>query len=329
VPLLSIENLRVTFRTRHGAAKAVDRVSFSMEEGKTHALVGESGCGKSVTTLAIAGLLQRSSVDISASQMNFRSRDLLTLTAREYRDVRGRDIAMIFQEPMTALNPVMKVGNQILEAIRIHEDKQKGKSIGDQKRRVVDLIASTGLAEPDILFDKYPHQLSGGMRQRIMIAMALALRPALLIADEPTTALDVTVQAQILALMNQLQTELGTAILLITHDLGVVASTAHTMSVLYAGQVVESGRVRDVFQEPCHPYTEALFAALPARAANGELKPIPGNVPSATEYDRLPSACRFFERCQYQDERCFRKPSQSGHASWCGRTDVSGLKIAT
>ncbi|MCE9597532.1 MAG: ABC transporter ATP-binding protein [Spirochaetia bacterium] len=322
--LVSVQNLKVSFHSRHGLAQAVDGVSFKIEAGKTHALVGESGCGKSVSSLALAGLLPRTGVEIEAKELLFRDTNLLSLNPFQYREIRGKHIAMIFQEPMTALNPVMRVGNQILEAILLHESSDPQKL----KRRVIDLMGNTGLAEPDLVFEKYPHQLSGGMRQRIMIAMALALKPELLIADEPTTALDVTVQAQILALMNQLQTDLGTAILLITHDLGVVASTAHTMSVLYAGQVVEQGRVRDIFAQPVHPYTEALFDALPARAKEGELKPIPGSVPSATEYSKLPSLCRFFDRCQYKNDTCFRKPTASGHTSWCGRENRSGESAA-
>lgn len=324
MPLLQVEDLKVHFPTRRGLARAADGVSFDLEEGKTHALVGESGCGKSVTALAIAGLIPRERATISATSLKFRETDLLSLDPRDYRGLRGREIAMIFQEPMTALNPVMKVGNQILEAIEIHEDSTPTE---ERKRRVVQLMASTGLAEPDVLYEKYPHQLSGGMRQRIMIAMALALKPAILIADEPTTALDVTVQAQILELMNALQKEMGTAILLITHDLGVVAQTAHTMSVLYAGQVVESGSVRDVFSEPCHPYTQALFQSLPARARNGELVPIPGSVPPATEYDSLHSPCRFYDRCQFKDDRCFQQSTAPGHVSWCRRSAFANNKL--
>ncbi len=302
------------FPTRRGLARAADGISFELQEGRTHALVGESGCGKSVTALAVAGLIPRERAIISADRLEFKGMDLLALDPRNYRGLRGRDIAMIFQEPMTALNPVMRVGDQILEAIVLHEGPSAG-----ARNRVIDLMAATGLSEPDILYSKYPHQLSGGMRQRIMIAMALALKPAVLIADEPTTALDVTVQAQILELMNRLQSDMGTAILLITHDLGVVAQTAHTLSVLYAGQVVEYGSVRDVFEEPCHPYTEALFRSLPSHAKEGELRPIAGSVPAATEYDGLKSPCRFFDRCSYQDDRCFRKSARPGHGSTCAR----------
>jgi peptide/nickel transport system ATP-binding protein len=322
--LLHVENLAVRF-PGHGnqpAARAVDGVSFRMEPGKTHALVGESGCGKSVTSLAIAGLLPADRAIIQADRLDFKGRALLTLTPAEYRDIRGRDITMIFQEPMTALNPVMRVGRQVVEAIDVHEEKSTRTSADARRKAVVDLFAATGLQEPDIVFEKYPHQLSGGMRQRVMIAMALALRPSLLIADEPTTALDVTVQAQILELMNNLQRDIGMAVLLITHDLGVVAKAAHTVSILYAGQVVESGSVRDVFARPCHPYTEALFQSLPARQENGNLRPIPGSVPPATEYDRLTNACRFYDRCQYQDDRCFRKPAEAGHTSFCARSIV-------
>lgn len=317
--LLTVENLAVHFPGRTGTARAVDGVGFRMEEGKTHALVGESGCGKSVTSLAIAGLLPKDRSIVRADKLQFQNKDLLTVSPAEYRDIRGRDITMIFQEPMTALNPVMRVGHQVVEAIEVHEGRSTKTSREARKKTVVDLFAATGLQEPDLLFDRYPHQLSGGMRQRVMIAMALSLRPALLIADEPTTALDVTVQAQILELMNNLQRDMGMAVLLITHDLGVVAKAAHTVSILYAGQVVESGTVKDVFANPCHPYTEALFQSLPARQTNGNLRPIPGNVPPATEYDRLTNPCRFYDRCQYQDDRCFRKPSEPGHMSHCAR----------
>lgn len=321
MPLLTVENLAVHFPGTglQSTARAVDGVSFTMEPGKTHALVGESGSGKSVTSLAIAGLLPRDRALIRADKLQFKTHDLLSLSPTQYRAIRGRDITMIFQEPMTALNPVMRVGHQVLEAIDVHEDKSRRTSSNDRRKTVVELFAATGLQEPDLVFEKYPHQLSGGMRQRVMIAMALALKPSLLIADEPTTALDVTVQAQILELINNLQRDIGMAVLLITHDLGVVARAAHTLSILYAGQVVESGTVRDVFANPCHPYTEALFQSLPARQENGSLRPIPGSVPPATEYDRLTNPCRFFDRCQYQDNRCFKQPSEPGHVSICAR----------
>ncbi len=327
MPILKVKDLIVHFNAGGSLARAVDGISFNVEEGKTHALVGESGCGKSVTALSIAGLLQRNSVAHRSGKIIYKGRDLAQIHREEYRNYRGAEIAMIFQEPMTALNPVMKVGRQIVEAIAEHPEtslQTKSNVTGSMMRKkALDLMDMTGLKSPDLLFNKYPHELSGGMRQRIMIAMALSCRPGLLIADEPTTALDVTIQAQILSLMDELQKETGTSILLITHDLGVVANNADTMSVLYAGQVVEEGSVRDVFDEPCHPYTEALFNALPARdQGKSSLKPIPGTVPPATAYDNLPSPCRFYERCQYQDDRCFKKSSRPGHNAYCARENT-------
>jgi oligopeptide/dipeptide ABC transporter ATP-binding protein len=327
---LSVEDLRVYFQSEHSTAKAVDGISFKVKSGETHVLVGESGCGKSVTALAIMGLLPKYSVKIPSGKIIFDSQDLLKLTNPEMRNIRGSGISMVFQEPMTALNPVIRVGHQITESI--WQDPRRALQLASNesvssyavKKRAIDMIAKTGLKEPDLIFNKYPHELSGGMRQRIVIAIALARRPSLIIADEPTTALDVTIQAQILSLMGDLQKETGTAILLITHDLGVVSRVGHSMSVLYAGQVVEEGRVKDVFEEPCHPYTKALFDALPSRNLNhrGKLNAIAGSVPSATSYDNLPSPCRFFERCQFQDERCFQKSSRPGHNSWCARENV-------
>ncbi len=324
MPVLEVEKLSVHFQTESGLARAVDEVSFSVDAGRTHVLIGESGCGKSVTALAILGLLPPHNTRIPGGRVLLEGRDILRLGRGELRTLRGAQIAMIFQEPMTALNPVMKVGRQIQEAIEQHLDRalEGATASGDHKyRRTLELIEQTGMNEPDLIYHKYPHELSGGMRQRIMIAMALACRPRILIADEPTTALDVTIQAQILDLMRALQKDLGTAILFITHNMGVVAQTAHTMSVMYAGRVVESGTVRDVFEEPCHPYTRALFKALPTRLTNhrGKLQAIPGSVPPATAYDSMPSPCRFFERCAYQDERCFKKSSRAGHFARCDR----------
>ncbi len=324
---LEVDNLKVYFQAEAGTAKAVDGISFRVKEGETHVLVGESGCGKSVTALAIMGLLPKHSARIPSGKVLFDGKNLLELPPSEMRQIRGSGISMVFQEPMTALNPVMRAGHQITETIR--QDPARALQLGSResassdaiRKRAVELIAMTGLKEPEIVFNKYPHELSGGMRQRIVIAIALARRPSVIIADEPTTALDVTIQAQILSLMSDLQKETGTAILLITHDLGVVSRVGHSMSVLYAGQVVEEGRVKDVFEEPCHPYTKALFDALPSRNLNhrGKLNAIGGSVPSAFSYDSLPSPCRFFERCQFQDERCFQKSSRPGHNSWCAR----------
>ena len=320
--LLSIEGLKVDFETASGHARAVDGVSFAIEKGKTHVLVGESGCGKSVTSLAVMGLLP-GSAKITDGKILFKGKDLAKLSRREYREYRGAEMGMIFQEPMTALNPVVRVGHQIEEALRQHLDRALAGE-KDPFKRAVELIDQMGIREPDKTYYKYPHELSGGMRQRIMIAIALACRPSLLIADEPTTALDVTTQEQILNLMKDLQEKLGTSILLITHNLGVVANTAHTMSVMYAGQIVEEGPVSEIFSNPCHPYTNALFRAIPALdSVPGErLHTIAGSVPPASEYDKMPSPCRFFERCEYKDERCFKTGRIPGHNSFCRRKNA-------
>jgi len=317
--LLEIEDLCVEFDTPAGVAKAIDGVHFSIDRGKTHSLVGESGCGKSVSALALIGLLSRNA-RITRGRIVFNGEDLTRYTRKQFHSIRGAKIGMIFQEPMTSLNPVMRVGDQILEAVRLHPERALVKT-KDPVKHVIELIDSTGIRDPQQVYRKYPHELSGGMRQRIMIAIALACRPELLIADEPTTALDVTTQAQILALLNDLQSQTGTAILLITHNLGVVAQSSHTMSVMYAGQVVEEGSVKDVFEEPCHPYTKALFAALPDLTTEQykPLKAIAGSVPPATEYDLLGSPCRFFDRCEFQDDRCFQQSNRSGHRSYCRR----------
>ncbi len=323
--LLRVEDLRVQFRTKQGIARAVDGITFQIEKGETHVLVGESGCGKSVTALAIMGLLPADTAK-PGGRIVLDGRDLLDLYPDGYDSVRGSEIGMIFQEPMTALNPVMRVGRQILEAVELHPERslestnEPGKHL-QPKERALELIALTGLPNPEETFAKYPHELSGGMRQRIMIAIALASRPSILIADEPTTALDVTTQAQILSLMHDLQKKTGTAILMITHNLGVVAQMGHWMSVMYAGQIVEQGRVRDVFEKPCHPYTKALFDALPRMEGSQreKLHAVEGSVPPATEYDKIGSPCRFFPRCEFQDDRCFEKSGRSGHTSHCGR----------
>jgi peptide/nickel transport system ATP-binding protein len=322
--LLEVKNLRVRFDTASGPADAVDGITFSIGKGKTHILVGESGCGKSVSALAISGLLPASAEIIDGS-IRLSGDELVGLDPESMRSVRGGRIGMIFQEPMTSLNPVMRVGDQILEAIRTHPERALREG-GDPVSHAIDLIASTGIREAQNVYRKYPHELSGGMRQRIMIAMALSCGPELLIADEPTTALDVTTQAQILGLMADLQKRFGSSILFITHNLGVAAQIGHTISIMYAGQIVEEGSVRDVFEEPCHPYTKALFAALPAiHGPRTRLKPIPGTVPPATEYPRLQSPCRFFERCEFKDERCFQKSGRPGHISQCGREGM-GVK---
>lgn len=320
--LLDVEDLHVHFRTARGIAKAVDGISFSLAEGETHVLVGESGCGKSVTSLALMGLLPALNCRVFGRRVDFLGQNLLRFRKPDFRSVRGSQISMIFQEPMTALNPVMRVGKQIVEVIRLHPERSLSGSADEasMKRRAIELIEQTGLPDPAAAYQKYPHELSGGMRQRIMIAIALACRPKILIADEPTTALDVTIQSQILALMKDLQKTTGTAMLFITHNLGVAAQIGHRISVMYAGQIVEQGSLRDVFDKPCHPYTKALFQAIPdtAVAHRGHLAAIPGSVPPATDYDNLPS-CRFFPRCQFQDDRCFERDEKPDHISICGR----------
>ncbi len=297
-PLLQVESLRTYFSTPHGTARAVDGVTFTIEAGHTKAVVGESGCGKSMTALSILQLVPEPAGYIDSGRILFEGRDLLDLTWDQMREVRGHDIAMIFQEPMTSLNAVFTIGWQLTETMRIH-----GTASGAEARlRAEDLLARVGLPDPQRTMRQYPHELSGGMRQRVMIAMALANRPKLLLADEPTTALDVTIQAQILELIVDLQRETGMAVLLITHDLGIVAKVADSVAVMYAGQVVEDAPTKDLFREPRHPYTQGLFASLPSRSRRGQdLRTLEGIVPAATNW---PPACRFEPRCPYHWEAC-------------------------
>jgi oligopeptide/dipeptide ABC transporter ATP-binding protein len=298
-PLLEVENLRTWFTSEAGTARAVDGVSFHVEAGETLGIVGESGCGKTVTSLSIMGLIpQPPGRIVEDSSIRFRGRELTTLPPREFRRIRGNEIAMIFQEPMTSLNPVYTVGDQIRESLRLH------RKMGRKEARAAGVAAlrEVGIPEPDRRFDEYPHQLSGGMRQRVMIAMALSCEPDLLIADEPTTALDVTIQAQILDLLAELRTRRGMAMLLITHDLGVVAEVCDRVLVMYAGQVVEAGSVEDIFHRPRHPYTRGLLASLPRLEDRGRrLNPIEGTVPSPVNW---PVGCRFRDRCPHAWERC-------------------------
>ena len=319
-PLLELDGLRTYFFTDIGTARSVDGVSYAIHAGETVGVVGESGCGKSVTALSIMGLIPRPPGKIVDGAIRFKGRDLTKLSDKELRDIRGNDIAMIFQEPMTSLNPVYTVGDQIIEAILIHEE---GTTQQEARRRAIEMLSKVGIPSPEKRVDEYPHQMSGGMRQRVMIAMALACGPELLIADEPTTALDVTIQAQILDLMNQLQRETGTAILLITHDLGVVAETCDRVVVMYAGKVAEYTDVYRLFERPAHPYTEALFSSLPdIDGARGELPTIPGMVPSAVAF---PEGCRFRARCRYATEVCTTEPPieeiDPGHFVACHHVD--------
>ncbi len=297
-PLLQVEDLRTYFHTPKGIARAVDGVSFTINQGETLAIVGESGCGKSMTALSILQLVPEPAGYIDGGRILFQGKDLLDLTWNEMRSVRGRDIAMIFQEPMTSLNAVFTVGMQMTEAMELH-----GTAHGTQAlERAAELLGYVGLPNPRQTLRQYPHELSGGMRQRVMIAMALANNPKLLIADEPTTALDVTIQAQILDLIKRLQRETGMSVLLITHDLGIVAKVADHVAVMYAAQVVEDAPTRDLFRDPRHPYTRGLFASLPSRRRRGQdLSTLEGIVPAATNW---PAACRFEPRCAYRWEAC-------------------------
>ncbi len=300
-PLLRVEGLRTWFHTRSGIARAVDGVSFDVFPGETVGVVGESGCGKSVTALSLLRLIDPPGRIEAGSRIEFEGRDLLTASDEEIRKVRGNRMAMVFQEPMTALNPVFTVGDQIAEVARVH-DRASRKAAWE---RAVEMLSLVGIPAPRERAGQYPHEMSGGMRQRVLIAMALVMRPALLIADEPTTALDVTIQAQILELLADLQQRLGTAILLITHDLGVVAEAASRVLVMYGGQIVEQAPVRELFARPAHPYTEGLMRAMPRVGQGRErLETIPGSVPPPTAW---PSGCRFRDRCPFAWERCERE----------------------
>jgi oligopeptide/dipeptide ABC transporter ATP-binding protein len=316
-PLLEVEGLKTHFFTRDGVVRAVDGVSFSIQPGETLALVGESGCGKSVTSLSILRLIASPPGRTVAGAIRFDGRDLLGLSEPAMRKVRGNEISMIFQEPMTSLNPVFRVGDQIAEAAIIHQHLSRAAA----RARAIEMLTLVGIPDPDERVDHYPHQLSGGMRQRVMIAMALICHPKILIADEPTTALDVTIQAQILELLDRLQKELGMAVLLITHDLGVVAGHADRVVVMYAGQVVETATTPQLFDKPTHPYTEGLLAAVPrVDAPRARLHAIPGQVPAATAW---PTGCRFHPRCPYAFDKCIAEQpplletGEAGHTARC------------
>jgi oligopeptide/dipeptide ABC transporter ATP-binding protein len=297
--LLAVENLRTGFDTREGFLRAVDGVDFEIAQGGTLGVVGESGCGKSVTALSVMRLVDRPGRIADDSRILFEGRNLVTLDETELGKIRGNDVSMIFQEPMTSLNPVFTVGDQIAEAVQLHQHL----GTKDAMDRAVEMMELVGIPSPAQRVRDYPHQLSGGMRQRVMIAMALSCNPKLLIADEPTTALDVTVQAQILELMKELRERLGMAIMLITHDLGVVAEMVDEVVVMYAGRVVERGPVADVFASPQHPYTESLLDSIPLLGMrySTPLKAIRGVVPSPLEW---PQGCRFAPRCDYAFDRC-------------------------
>jgi peptide/nickel transport system ATP-binding protein/oligopeptide transport system ATP-binding protein len=323
-PVLEVRNLSTCFRTDRGVVTAVDDVSFELRRGETLGIVGESGCGKTVTSKSILRLLpEHLSFLKPESQVLFEGRNLAFATPEEMRRVRGDRIAMIFQEPMTSLNPVFRIGWQLEEALAYHTDLDAA----GRRARAVEMLRLVEIPNPERRVDEYPHQLSGGMRQRVMIAMALCCEPDVLIADEPTTALDVTIQAQILDLMNGLKEKLGTAIMLITHDLGVVAQVCDRVLVMYAGRVIESAPVRELFHAPKHPYTRALLESIPRsgeRRRGQRLPTIPGIVPSLFE---LPTGCRFQDRCELREERCGREEpplEQHGARSWRCHFPVGG-----
>jgi peptide/nickel transport system ATP-binding protein len=333
MPLIDVRDLRTVFDTRQGALTAVDGVSFHIDAGETLALVGESGCGKSVTAASILRLVPSPPGRVVGGQVLFEGRDLLSLSPRELRGVRGNRIGMIFQDPMTSLNPVFTIGDQIVEALRLHRDIP----IAAARQRALDLLDLVHIPDPHRIAGDYPHRLSGGMRQRAMIAMALSCDPSLLIADEPTTALDVTTQARIIELLDELRERLGMAILLITHDLGVVARAAHRVMVMYAGRVVEEARVDDLLREPLHPYTAGLLASLPRpdRDVAGEGRPPPlqeirGSVPPL---GAMPAGCRFAPRCDHAADACLAgdmrlAPQAEGRATACVRIDDIRRKLS-
>ncbi len=302
--ILEVKDLQTSFFTERGQLKAVDHIDFDLYKGKTVGIVGESGCGKSVTSLSIMRLIPSPPGRIVGGQILYKGKNLLDVPLDQMRKIRGNEISMIFQEPMTSLNPVFTIGNQLVEAIRLHQDLSKGEAIN----KAIEMLTLVGIPAPDKRIKDYPHQLSGGMRQRVMIAMALSCNPQILIADEPTTALDVTIQAQILDLLRGLQAKVGLSIMLITHDLGVVAEMAHEVVVMYAGVVVERAPVKDIFAHPRHPYTKGLLNSIPVlskdptgKVKKSRLEPIPGIVPNLLD---LPKGCRFQERCKYVVDAC-------------------------
>lgn len=297
-PLLEVKNLRTHFYTRKGVVPAVDGVDFQIAPGEILGIVGESGCGKSVTSLSILNLLIHYAKIEEGSEINFEGRNLVGLSKKEMCKIRGKDIAMIFQDPMTSLNPVMTIEKQLMETVRAHRNVSKEEA----KKLALEMMIKVGIPSPEKRLKEYPHQLSGGMKQRVMIAMALMCNPKLLIADEPTTALDVTIQAQILKLMRELKDETGSAIMLITHDMGVVASMADAIMIMYAGRVVEYGRAKEVFRNPKHPYTVGLLKSIPRLDEKvDELFTIEGTVPN--QYN-MPAGCKFWPRCPHATEQC-------------------------
>lgn len=296
--LLHVKELQTQFITDEGTVPAVDDVSFYLNAGEVLGIVGESGCGKSVTSLSVMGLVPSPPGKITGGEILFDGKDLTEASEKQMQKIRGNEIAMIFQEPMTSLNPVIKIGDQLIEGVRIHTDKSRKQA----KEQAMEMLQKVGLSRVDELMSQYPHQLSGGMRQRVMIAMAFICEPKVLIADEPTTALDVTIQKQILNLMKQLNSEMHTAIMLITHDLGVVAEMCDRVAVMYAGKIVEEATVKEIFNDPKHPYTKGLIQSVPdLRQRKDKLYSIPGNVPKPGQ---IKSGCVFAPRCAYAFETC-------------------------
>ncbi len=300
--LLEIQDLQTLFYTSAGTVKAVDEISYDVEEGETVAIVGESGCGKSVSALSILRLIANPPGEITGGKINFMGQDLLQLSDREIREIRGRDISMIFQEPMTSLNPVLTIGVQLTEAMEFH----LGIDTEEAENRAVKWLEMVGISEPRRRLKQYPHHFSGGMRQRVMIAMALCCEPKLIIADEPTTALDVTIQAQILELMKDLSSRLGVALIVITHNLGVVARYADRVNVMYAGKIIESGTAHDIYHKPSHPYTLGLLHSVPRldQPRKERLKPIDGQPPDMLN---LPAGCAFHPRCRFAEDACLNE----------------------
>ena len=319
-PLLSVENLTVTFPGESGRVPVVDGVAFAIGRGETLALVGESGSGKSITALALMRLIPKPGRIEPGSRIRFAGRDVLEMDVPEIRAFRGADVAMIFQEPMTSLNPVVPVGAQVAEAVRLHEPV----SMAAARARALETFALVGIPDPQQRLDAYPHQLSGGLKQRVMIAMALAMRPKLLVADEPTTALDATIRAQILAVIRDVARRTGTAVLIITHDFGVVNEVADRVAVLYAGQIVEEGTRHELLRAPRHPYTQGLLRSIPRpEARGGRLEEIKGIVPRPGHW---PQGCRFHPRCPYVFERCrqqwpVRRSVSATQGAWCHLLD--------
>ncbi len=327
--LLDIRSLETQFQTSAGVVQAVDKISYTVEEGETVAIVGESGCGKSVSALSILGLIPNPPGRIVGGEINFMGRDLTKVSDGELREIRGRDIGMVFQEPMTSLNPVLSIGLQLTETMQLH----RGLTRAEADKRAVELMAMVGISEPERRLRQYPHHLSGGMRQRVMIALALSCEPKLIIADEPTTALDVTIQAQILELMKELTRRLGVANIVITHNLGVVARYADRVNVMYAGRIIESGTAEQIYHAPTHPYTLGLLRSVPRmdQPRGQKLVPIQGQPPDLT---RLDGGCPFRPRCTFSIDKCATnypalEDVEAGHQTACWEKDKTTMKEAS